>query len=448
MKEILLSDYPMPDTKAIECALINGVLNDTQYLGELQRIVRPDMFYIPENRKIWEVITDMYQKGQRIDPITIYEKVDAVYLVDNIYKADTTFGDGVLQLGASLLGAYIKKMAYINAVNTLQGIKDGESSEKIYSRFSTFAKEMEDKLRDDNLHSAIESAKSLEEDVKGGKVSRVGTSFSTLDYLLYGGLACGNLIILAARPSVGKTTIALQMAQTAARNGKRSLYVSLEMTAKELVQRLIVGTGEVTTLDIVTGNVDWQKFAKAVNMTLSENLLVNDRARTLEEIRTRISIETKRHNCDIAFVDYLGLISHDDRRKSLAQNIGDITGTLKAVAKDCNIPVVLLCQLNRESAKDMRSPQLFDLRDSGAIEQDADVVIMLERPRDEQGNTLEGCIDMWVRKNRNGRVTFDEAIHLRGNDNYSEFKEEQRQQTQPVREVVPFPQHETEDDPF
>ena len=195
------------------------------------------------------------------------------------------------------------------------------------------------------------------------------------------------------------------------------------MTDEELVQRLIVGTGLVSTLELVSGNVDWQNYERAAQMAISKNLIINDRAKSLDEICTNITLAVQRGKCKIAFIDYLGLIRHSDRSKTQAQIIGDITHRLKGVAMECRIPIVLLCQLNRESAKENRSPVLTDLRDSGEIEQDADVVLMLERPRDDMGTTIEDRIDMWVRKNRTGKCTFDEAYHLQGNESYSNFHE-------------------------
>jgi replicative DNA helicase len=169
--------------------------------------------------------------------------------------------------------------------------------------------------------------------------------------------------------------------------------------------------------------VNWEKYEEAVAMAVHQNLRINDKAKSLDELCTKIMLDAQTGQCDVAFIDYLGLINHDDRRKTLAQIIGDITKRLKNVAGECNIPVVLLAQLNRESAKENRSPQLTDLRDSGSIEQDADVVLMLERPRDEMGVVEDNKIDMWVRKNRGGKCNFDEAIHLIGNESYSQFYE-------------------------
>jgi replicative DNA helicase len=133
----------------------------------------------------------------------------------------------------------------------------------------------------------------------------------------------------------------------------------------------------------------------------------------------RITVLNKQGKCDAAFIDYLGLISQAqaDSRTPLYQVIGQITGTLKATAKALRIPIVLLCQLNREAAKQNKSPQLYNLRDSGSIEQDADVVLMLNQTPGPRLPDLE----VWVRKNRQGEKDF--GILMRPNDNYTDFKE-------------------------
>jgi len=158
-------------------------------------------------------------------------------------------------------------------------------------------------------------------------------------------------------------------------------------------------------------------------MAVSPNLRINDKAKSLDEICTKVMLDAQTGKTDVAFIDYLGLIRYYNRRMTQAQIIGEITARLKTIAKECNIPVVLLCQLNRESVRENRPPQLQDLRDSGSIEQDADVVIMLERPRDDMGTVEDGKINVWVRKNRNGKCNFDTPILLLGNSSYSQFLE-------------------------
>lgn len=423
-RDISITEFPMPDPLPLEGKLLNSIFTDVNYLPDLMRIVKADFFSSAENRKVWETIVEMYRAGEAIELTTIFSRVDRKNFIENIIPSEQIYGQGILQLGCALMETYIKREAYNKAIKVLQGVETGAPLEAVTGLFSDFNKEMGEKLSNENMLSSVEVANSLADDIENGRIKKVPTPFGSLNYYLYGGFSSGDLVIIAARPSVGKTTLGLQMAQYASMNGKQTCFFTLEMSAQKLVQRLIVGTGLVSTLEIVTKSVNWTNYERAVAMSVNPNLRINEKAKTLEELCTRITLEAQSGHCQIAIVDYLGLIRYSDRQKTQAQIIGEITARLKSVAKECNIPVVLLAQLNRESARESRSPQLYDLRDSGAIEQDADVVIMLERPKDDMGVVEEDKIDMWVRKNRDGKTATDTPIHLIGNNNYSNFQEE------------------------
>ena len=168
----------------------------------------------------------------------------------------------------------------------------------------------------------------------------------------------------------------LQMAKAASAAGFIPSVFNIEMGNKELAQRMLVGTGYVTQSQIAHGNVHWPEMEKAIHVVSSCRMhLYDDRCR-IEEIATQIVLNHRQGRCDIAFIDYLGLMTTSDKRP-LCQAISNITKRLKQLAKSCEIPIVLLCQLNRASAIENRPPQLSDLRDSGSIEQDADIVLML-----------------------------------------------------------------------
>lgn len=419
-----LSDFALPNTTDLEHRLLASVITSPDRLYDVMRIVKPEMFSTPENVKIWETVTGMLGLHETIDLVTVVDKVDRKYFIDNIIGADANQSYlSTLDIAMSLVDNYIKKEAYFSAVSILEKVERGIPSDEVMATFTNFQERVAGELRNDCARVSTDLANELAEDLEQGRIARVPTPFPTLNSMTYGGLGGGNLVILAARPSVGKTTIAMQLAQHSSRIGKKTAFYSLEMGGKELVQRLILGTGLVTPTEIFSHNIDWQNFDKALGMAVNDKLIINDKSRTLDEICLKITLECQRNNCDIAFIDYLGLIPQRNKRISLAQHLGECTARLKGVAKENNIPIVLLCQLNRESAKDGRSPQLYDLRDSGSIEQDADIVLMLERPRDDMGTTIENAIDMWVRKNRSGRCNFDTPIRLRGDETYSNFYE-------------------------
>ena len=304
--EHTLAEYPIPDTTELETRLLVSCLSNSDYIGELMRIVKPDFFSSRENRKVWDTIVDMYNKRERIDITTVFPKVDRKNFSENIITAEAVFGQAIMQLGVALMDTHIKKEAYLTAIGILQGIEQGEGVETVTGKFKGFSDEILGQMEDNSAKNASDLANELADDIQSGRTTRVETPFPSLNFMLYGGLGGGNLIILAARPSVGKTTIALQMAQKAAKDGKKATVYSLEMTAKELVQRLIVGTQLVSTYEIVSRQVNWEKYEDAVSMAVSENLRINDKAKSLDEICTKIMLDAQTGKTDVAFVDYLG----------------------------------------------------------------------------------------------------------------------------------------------
>ena len=196
------------------------------------------------------------------------------------------------------------------------------------------------------------------------------------------------------------------------------------MTKQELVQRLIQSTGLISQYQFCTNTIDWANYERAIGQVINSDLLINDEAYNINEIRQKIVMACQTQQIKMVMIDYLQLIKGANPRLSKADQVGEFTSILKQTAKQCNIPILVLAQLNRASASENRSPQLYDLRDSGSIEQDADIVIMLERPKNELGIIADNRIDMWIRKNRQGRCNFDNPISLKGNEYYTNFVEE------------------------
>ncbi len=245
-----------------------------------------------------------------------------------------------------------------------------------------------------------------------------GTGIMSLDNLLGGGFTPGHLIISAARPATGKTSSALQFARIQAGLGARVLFISLEMTARECVKRMLCGTDAYGT-----GVANWADYG----IREIENSAITwvDDAVKLDDIVLRIRQFHAQRKADIVYIDYLGLIRYvaEKRGTTRAEDVGQITHTLKGLAKELDIPVVLLAQLNRDSVKTTgtpRDPVLTDLRESGDIEQDADEVLMW-------GDDLEGVsseetdyLRLFVRKNRYGR-TPAEYIPIRCTQAHARF---------------------------
>ena len=424
-KILTLEDYPLPETNVYEHRLLATIIQDYTLANEVMSIIKREMFSCKQTQQIWDVFCDMYYKKETIDMLTILPRVDKKYYLDNILSAQAVFSPiATMDLALGFLDTYIKRMAYIESVTALQKITNGVSSDVIREGFDTFSKRVTSGIGNKVGDDASEIANELADELSKGIITRVSTHIRTLDYFTYGGFNGGNLVILAARPSVGKTTIAMQIAQAASADNNKTSVFSLEMATKELVQRLLQSTGLVSQYELVTHNINWDNYERALGMVVNSNLIINDDAYNIHEIRHKIITSVKTQGVKMVMIDYLQLIKGADPRMSMNDQVGELTSALKQTAKQCNIPIIVLSQLSRESVRENRSPQLYDLRDSGSIEQDADIVVMLERSKDDMGGIIDNTIDMWIRKNRAGKCNFDNPIRLKGNEYYTNFVEE------------------------
>ena len=424
-KILTLDDYPLPETNVYEHRLLATIIQDYTLANEVMSIIKREMFSCEQTQQIWDVFCDMYYKKETIDMLTILPRVDKKYYLDNILSAQAVFSPiATMDLALGFLDTYIKRMAYIESVTALQKITNGVSSDVIREGFDTFSKRVTSGIGNKVGDDANEIANELADELSKGKVTRVATHIRTLDYFTYGGFNGGNLVILAARPSVGKTTIAMQIAQAASADNNKTLVFSLEMTKKELVQRLLQSTGLVSQYELVTHNINWDNYERALGMVVNSNLIINDDAYNIHDIRHKIITSVKMQGVKMVLIDYLQLMKGANPMLSKNDQVGELTSALKQTAKQCNIPIIVLSQLSRENVRENRSPQLYDLRDSGCIEQDADIVVMLERSKDDMGAIIDNKIDMWIRKNRAGKCNFDNPIRLKGNEYYTNFVEE------------------------
>jgi replicative DNA helicase len=416
-------------------------------MSELGGIVTRDCFTDQTRLKAWDECERRFNEGLPIDLANIATTCGPE-VVQMIYTPgiDDTGWRYAGEHGRTLRREHMRRICYMVALDVLAVSQKTDLSETdIYAAVMDAASRLEpvsDKREvtiDTAINDLADEIRARTEDMKSGRPNRITTGMACLDDVLYGGMAPGNLVIVSARPSVGKTALSLYMVRKASERGAKAVFFSIEMTTDELAMRMISSVTEeyedenypgvgnprrsvVSMYKIANGfdsEEDWNGFEQAVGQLDKLPIIINDSARDLRDIVSRMTVLNKQGKCDVAFIDYLGLITQAqaDSKTPLYQVIGQITGTLKATAKALRIPVVLLCQLNREAAKQNKSPQLYNLRDSGAIEQDADVVLMLNQTPGPKLPDLE----VWVRKNRQGEKDF--GILMRPNDNYTDFKE-------------------------
>lgn len=423
--ETRVFDIPLPNTEELERNVLADALVSPENLGDTIPVIHPDFFTNDERREIWATIVDRYNKGEEIG-LSLVSVLPSIVteVIPNIQGAglsETPFRAQLLRDGAA------RRRAYMAAADFIQeAVKPGTRESNLLTALEGLALKVEgpaplqgEKALASVLTSVRENMERTAELAREGKRIRVTTGFEYMDGVMNGGLKPGQLVIIAARPSVGKTALMLQMAQAAAEAGDAVQVYSLEMQAEELAERMLFATGLVRPYALNFGEVDTDAYGRAEAQLSGLPFYINDFSRSLDEITSRLTQAVKKGRCKVAYIDYLGLMQDalNFGNAKLYQVIARITGTLKAVAKRLEIPIVLLCQLNRDQARENRPPELYDLRDSGSIEQDADIVLMLESKV-----VSEGKLYVWLRKNRGGQKEWQ--FVLVPNDTYSKFYEQ------------------------
>ena len=434
--ELSLAEIPFPDTGAIERQFLADAVGNPESMPDFTAIVDEQMFTDESRLYIWRVIVWMFNNGQVIDLPSVVTRTGRFYInevMSHNIEASTPFA--ALQHAQQLRAAAVRRRAYHSAVNLIQSATKPdtgeldvlEAAQKITMDLQGEKTIVTETPMDEVIASVDEEVAENKENTASGKRTRIPTGFCTLDALTYRGWGAGQLIILAARPSVGKTAIMLQMAKAAALNGFPATIFSLEMTKEELVKRLLFSTGRVRPMEITSGYVK-EGYGTAKDEIRSLPIFINDESRSLAGLLSRLTVSVMQGRCSIGFIDYLSLISIDESgRTPLYQQIAKATRELKLIAKRLKIPIVLLAQLNRESVKEKengkpRPPELYDLRDSGSIEQDADIVLMLEQHKRKTEDIDERPpINIWVRKNR--QFQRDLKVTVQPNETYSSFQE-------------------------
>lgn len=426
---------PLPNTDALEKQILTELVLNTNMIQDARTILREEYFHDPKRAEMYGVICAMEERGDYIDYVTIGEKIGIEYVTEEfIIKGvvdATATGMEIVKHCYILREGYIRRQAYLLGLRLMQQSARPEAeTPEILALIDNFKEDMSEATENHTTVSVAQAMDALE-DALVGHNKNVTSGFQLLDDLTYGGFDAGQLVILAARPSVGKTAVALYMALEAAKSGKQAHIYSIEMTKEELAKRYIFAEETISPYDMSKGTIDWKEFGRITEEYKQRGLYINDRVNTVDEIIGEIIRQRKREKLDIVYVDYLQLVRDISQvSDGKASIIGMVTSRFKELAKTLGIPIVLLSQLNRNSVMNgtKRAPMLADLRDSGAIEQDADIVLMLDPKTDMQTDFETGIpqrevslLNMWVRKNRGGRR--DVAIQLQTNATHTTYEQ-------------------------
>jgi replicative DNA helicase len=410
----------------IACCLLDG--SDT-IARCMESRVGPDAFFSAANRLIFEVIVELYQKSPPVtlevlaEELKTRRQLEAIggfpYLMQITGRIPTTAHAGYFiekvrekhllrELIKTATGAVEQCYSFTGGLEEFIDRVEQDLFKVTQDRVSDSAEEIKDSMKEANTVIA----KLL---MKKGELTGVGSGFKDLDAMTFG-FQRQEMIIIAARPSMGKTSFALNIAEAAALPKKgdpvATLVFSLEMSSSQLALRMLCSRARVNLKLLRDGLVsrDGQEV-NALGKTAEEfkkaPILIDDSSNlTIMEMRAKARRIYARKKLGLIIVDYLQLVSGTDPRAPREQQVAEVSRGLKAMAKELDLPVIVLSQLNRSSEKENRTPRLSDLRESGSIEQDADVVLMLSRPKDadEKFQTAANAADLIVAKQRNGPV--------------------------------------------
>ena len=433
-----MNDFADPSLSALrtpphavdaERALLGALMLDSSVIDRIG-LVTPDMFYTFAHREIFAALMDCLEDVGQADAVTLSERLRAHGKLEQVggssYVANL-FLDVPAATSAHVHAQMIRDAALERSLVAAamdigeKAYGPGATREKVDYAQKRIGEITERECREPVKVSALAAAYREQMKARASGMSGVKTHFADLDYRL-GGLQNGDLIVIAGRPSMGKTALGFQIAELHARNGGCAGLLSMEMGSKQVLDRMISGEARIPLTDIVSGRVATNgNVESALNYFSSLNLLIDDApALTSFEVRAKARGMKRRYGLSLLVVDYLQLMSsHLDNR---VQAIEEISRSLKALAKELDIPVIALSQLSRkcEERTDKR-PILSDLRDSGAIEQDADVVMFVYREEQYQPNSSQwkGLAEILIRKNRQG-ATGD--VHMTWLGKYTRFE--------------------------
>lgn len=411
-----------PHSLEAEQSVLGAMILDREAINTAAEVIRPADFYKSGNREIYETILTLFNRNEPVDLITLSEELKNRGTLDGV--------GGMLYLAdlSNIVATTANVKYYCNIVeekSTLRRLikscdsvigKSYESAEDVNAIIESAEKSIFDITQGRDKEGfaplnevLLESFAQIEERAAHkGNLTGLTTGFTDIDYKL-SGLQKSDLILLAARPSMGKTALGINMAVNAALDaGARVAIFSLEMSKEQLVQRMIASVAHVDLGKIISGQLNEQEWLEIINsmgpLSKAEIFIDDTAGISLLEMRAKARRLALEKGLDLIVIDYLQLMELDGRQENRQQEISAISRGLKALAKEIDCPVISLSQLSR--APELRSdhrPILSDLRESGAIEQDADVVMFLYR--DEyyhEDSELRNIGELIIAKHRNG----------------------------------------------
>ncbi len=424
-KKIVNKSLVMPHNIESEQALLGCILVDARIQIEITAFLKEEDFYIESHQYIFNAMSEIIKDNQPVDIVTLTDKlekqgvmekvggIDYIVMLTNVLPASANYKvylDMVLR--DSMLRRIIKGSTEIinNCANSEDRNEALAHAEKTIYDISNTADTSDlvpiNKILPSVMNKIDELSKS------GSGLRGIKTGYDGLDKII-NGLNKSDLLILAARPAVGKTSFAMNVAENVAMQGYSVAVFSLEMSKEQLGQRMVCSVANVSMSKVNKGQMqrsEWVALAKAKEMLGQTKMYINDSAIISPAEMTSLCRRLqRRQGLDFVVVDYLQLMTSKKKFDNRQQEVTDISRNLKIMAKELNVPVLVLSQLSRAVENRKGTPQMSDLRESGAIEQDADIIMFIHSPEKfasvediESGKVKKDVVELIVEKNRSG----------------------------------------------
>lgn len=430
-------DRQPPQDLGAEQSVLGGMLLSKDAIADVVEVLRPGDFYRPAHQAVYDCVLDLYGRGEPADPITVSADLErrgelarvggAPYLHTLIATVPTAANAGyyaeIVAEKAVLrrlveAGTRIVQFGYGAAAN---GSEDGNINE-VVDRAQAAIYDVTERRTSEDYVALEELLQPTMDEIdaiasRGGHAQGVPTGFLDLDDAT-NGLHAGQMVIVAARPGIGKSTLGLDFARSCSiKQGLTSVIFSLEMSRTEIVMRMLSAEARIRLQDMRGGRMsddDWTRLARRMSEVSEAPLFIDDSPNmTMMEIRAKARRLKQRNDLQLVVVDYMQLMTSGKRVESRQQEVSEFSRQLKLLAKEIDVPVVAISQLNRgpEQRTDKR-PMLSDLRESGSLEQDADIVLLINRPdATERDDPRAGEADLILAKHRAGPTSTVTVAH-------------------------------------
>lgn len=416
-------DQLPPHSIEAEQSVLGSMLLSSEAIMDVSEILDPEDFYKEAHAIIYRAALQLFASGEPVDPVTLAESLraqgnlervgDRPYILNLMSTVPTPANARYYAEVVSKLAVYRRLIEAAGKVAAV-GYRAPEDLMEALDEAEDIIFNVAQRRRRENIKPMKELMEATFEDLEkiseGRMQTGIPTGFTDLDELTQG-LQPSDLIVIAARPSMGKTSLALNIADyVAVEEGIPVAIFSLEMSAQEVAKRMLCSRARVNSQKLKSSFHDdeiWERLSEAAGDLASASIFIDDSADIgIMELRSKLRRLKSQHDIGLVIIDYIQLMNSDRRLENRVQEIAAISRGLKVIGRDFNIPVIAVSQLSREPEKHNREPILSDLRESGAIEQDADLIIFIHRKEvyDPDNEEFKGRADVKVAKHRNGPI--------------------------------------------